>query len=478
MAHAGGVELPTESESAAAGMVLSPTHGRRQQLQSFAPLPAQEFQEVLDEKGKSHLNLVVCGHVDAGKSTIMGHILVALELVSKKVMHKYEKESREKGKASFHFAWVLDEQEEERERGITMDVGVTHFATQTKEVTLLDAPGHRDFVSNMITGAVQADAAILVINASPGEFEAGFEQGGQTKEHVLLLKSVGVREVLVAVNKMDMCAYSEERFVAVVEQLKPFLKQAGFRDADFRFCPVAGLAGENLNKRENPELCKWYSGPTLLEAIDSLQPPVRLVNYPLRLCISDVFKSTTTGITIGGKIETGKIAVNEKIQIMPLNETYTVKAIERGSETVKEALAGDNVEIGLQGVADIAVLSVGQVGCTPGLVPPKVCARFVGQIICFKPTRPITQGYNAIVHAHNVVVEAVVTKLINILDKTGKPAPGRPKCVLKGQSATIEITAARPFCAELFSEFRSLGRFMLREGGETVAAGIIKAVLV
>jgi len=469
-----------------ASPIVSVPHSGREHSKSpkvvrpeYAPLPAPEYRVLADGDGKHRLSIVVVGHVDAGKSTIMGHLLYTLGLVSKKTMHKYEKEARESGKSTFHFAWVLDEQEEERARGVTIDVGVTYFETPHRRITLLDAPGHKDFVSNMITGAAQADAAVLVVNSVKGEFESGFDSGGQTKEHALLLKSLGVKEVVVAVNKMDSNDFSQERYNQIVEALKPFLHNVGFSDGDLRWCPVAGLTGENLAKRESPLLKAWYDGPTLLDLIDGFKPAERLTNFPLRLCVSDVFKTASLGTTVAGKIEAGRVADKDKVMVMPSGDVFLVKGMERQNESVKEAFAGDNVEIGLLGVTEMNILAVGQVLCSVNAVPVKTTLRFVAQLMTFKSARPITMGYNAVLHIHVLTVPCVISKLIATLTNTLEVDKKRPKCLPKDQSVNclVEISVQRLICLELFSEFRSLGRFMLREEGETIAAGIVTEIL-
>jgi elongation factor 1 alpha-like protein len=276
---------------------------------------------------KPVINLVVVGHVDAGKSTLMGHLLFQLGSVSKKKMHSYESNAKKMGKASFAFAWVLDETDEERSRGITMDVAQNAFETDHKQVVLLDAPGHKDFIPNMITGAAQADAAVLVVDATRGEFETGFEMGGQTREHALLLKSLGVNQLLVAVNKLDNEQWSKDRFNDVQTKLKLFLKQAGYKTSEVPFVPCSGLAGENLCKRSTlTDLTDWYKGPSLLELIDSLKPPERPLDKALRMCVNDVFKGAASSLfSVSGRVEAGAVKVGQKIVVMPANEACSVK---------------------------------------------------------------------------------------------------------------------------------------------------------
>ncbi|KAI8479658.1 HBS1-like protein [Branchiostoma belcheri] len=302
------------------------------------------------DEGKEVINMVIIGHVDAGKSTLMGHLLYRMGHVNKKTMHKYEVESQKAGKASFAYAWVLDETGEERVRGITMDVGLTKFETDHKVVTLLDAPGHRDFIPNMITGAAQADVAILVVDASTGEFEAGFEAGGQTREHAMLVRSLGVTQLTVAINKLDTVGWSENRYQEIVKKLGHFLKQAGFKDSDVVYIPVSGLQGENLIKpASEPQLTAWYKGPCLLHQIDSFKPPPRPVDKPFRFCVSDVFKGMGSGFSVAGRLVAGSIQNSTRVMVMPVGETATVKGIAIHDFPMNWACAGDHATLTVTG---------------------------------------------------------------------------------------------------------------------------------
>lgn len=296
--------------------------------------PKSKSREVIDiqaelkkrQDGKELVNLVVIGHVDAGKSTLMGHLLYNLGNVSKKVMHKNETESKKFGKGSFAFAWVLDETEEERSRGITMDVAMTMFETKTKMITLMDAPGHRDFIPNMIQGTAQADVAILVVDSRPGEFEAGFEAGGQTREHAILARSLGVGQLIVAVNKMDSIDWSKERYDDIVIRLKTFLtKHAGFRECDVCYVPCSGLTGENLSESTKEEkLTSWYKKGCLVDQIDEFRPPVRSVDKPFRLCVADVYKGQGSFV-VAGKVECGCVQNGDRVVLMPAAESGIIK---------------------------------------------------------------------------------------------------------------------------------------------------------
>lgn len=426
--------------------------------------------------GKPLLNLVVIGHVDAGKSTLMGHLLYLLGNVNKRTMHKYEQESKKAGKASFAYAWVLDETGEERDRGVTMDVGMTKFETKSKVVTLIDAPGHKDFIPNMITGAAQADVAVLVVDASRGEFEAGFDAGGQTREHALLVRSLGVTQLAVAVNKMDQVNWQEERFQEVTSKLGHFLKQAGFKDSDVFYIPTSGLSGENLTTRSTvSELTSWYSGPSLLEQIDTFKAPQRSVDKPFRLCVSDVFKDQGSGFCVTGKIEAGYIQTGDRILAMPPNETCTVKGITLHDEPLDWAAAGDHVSLTLTGM-DIIKINVGCVFCDPK-EPIRACTRFRARVLLFNIELPITQGFPVLLHYQTVSEPATIRKLISVLHKsTGEVLKKKPKCLSKGMNALVEIQTQRPVALELYKDYKELGRFMLRYVGSTIAAGVVTEI--
>uniref|UniRef100_A0A8C9YZR8 HBS1-like protein n=1 Tax=Sander lucioperca TaxID=283035 RepID=A0A8C9YZR8_SANLU len=426
--------------------------------------------------GKPLLNLVVIGHVDAGKSTLMGHLLYLLGNVNKRTMHKYEQESKKAGKASFVYAWVLDETGEERDRGVTMDVGMTKFETNSKVVTLMDAPGHKDFIPNMITGAAQADVAVLVVDASRGEFEAGFEAGGQTREHALLVRSLGVTQLAVAVNKMDQVNWQQERFQDIITKLGHFLKQAGFKESDVFYIPSSGLSGENLTTRSTvSQLTSWYSGPSLLEQIDAFKAPQRSVDKPFRLCVSDVFKDQGSGFCVTGKIEAGYIQTGERILAMPPNETCTVKGITLHDEALDWAAAGDHVSLTVTGM-DIIKINVGCVFCDPK-EPIRVCTRFRARILLFNIEVPITKGFPVLLHYHTVSEPATIRKLISVLHKSsGEVLKKKPKCLSKGMNAIVEIQTQRPVSLELYKDFKELGRFMLRYVGSTIAAGVVTEV--
>eukprot|EP00794_Sanderia_malayensis_P004740 gene4740-5363_t len=457
-------------DSAPSSVNSTPVVRRRAKARDTVDITA-EYKKRQD--GKDLLNLIVIGHVDAGKSTLMGHVLYRLGNISKKVMHKNEMESKKAGKGSFAYAWVLDETEEERTRGITMDVAMTTFTTKTKSITLMDAPGHRDFIPHMIQGTSQADVAILVVDASVGEFESGFEQGGQTREHALLARSLGVNQVTVAVNKMDNVGWSKLRYDDIVGKLKAFLKQAGFKDSDVTYIPCSGLTGENLIEKSSvPELISWYKGTHLVEQIDKFKPPERPIDKPFRLCVGDVYKGQGGAFVVAGKVEAGSVQNGDRVLLMPASEQGSIKALSMRDQPVKWSASGDHVTMTVTGV-DIAHVSVGSILCDT-ICPIKVTSRINARVVVFNIELPIIRGFMVIFHCQSLSETATITKLISTLNKnTGEIAQKRPRFLPKHSNALIEIQTARPICAELFKDNKVLGRFMLRYTGKTIAAGVI-----
>ncbi|KAJ8944129.1 hypothetical protein NQ318_013313 [Aromia moschata] len=428
-------------------------------------------------EGKEHLYMVVIGHVDAGKSTLMGHLLYDIGQVSQRIMHKYEQESRKLGKQSFIYAWVLDETGEERNRGITMDVGRFQFDTKTKSVTLLDAPGHKDFIPNMISGTGQADVALLVVDATRGEFETGFDYGGQTREHALLARSLGVTQLAVAINKLDTVNWSKERFDEIVKKLKAFLKQAGFKESDVTFVPCSGLTGQNLtSKPTENSLAAWYTGPCLLDVIDNFRSPERPISKPFRLSINDIFKGTGAAFCVSGRIETGTLSIGDKVLVCPNRESAVVKslAIEEVPKTI--VFAGDQATVTLSGI-EMQNVSVGNILCDPQN-PVPVAMRFQARIVVFNVTVPITKGFSVVLHHQSLGEPVIVSKLISQLNKsTGEVLKKHPRFLGNNTSAIVEIQASRPLALELYSECKELGRVMLRVGGVTIAAGLITKII-
>ncbi|KAJ2769774.1 hypothetical protein IWQ56_002422, partial [Coemansia nantahalensis] len=398
------------------------------------------------------LNLVVVGHVDAGKSTLMGHMLYALGQVSERALRKLEQEAGRIGKGSFAYAWVLDATDEERARGVTMDVATGSFATAHRRFTILDAPGHRDFVPNMISGASRADVAVLVVDASTGGFESGFDRGGQTREHALLVRSLGVSQLVVAVNKLDMVSWDAARYEEVVARLGAFLLSCGFHKDDVRYVPVSGLGGVNLARRADPgagaaELAAWYRdaadpgqpGPCLVDFLDTFALPERAVSRPLRVAVSDFFKGGGAGsVSISGRIGQGTVQVGERVMLVPGGECGVVKAIDVDYVSASWAVAGDAVVLTIQGI-DIQQFAVGAVVCAPER-PISVTARFEAKLAVFEPPVPITNGFSALLHTQSLSVPAVVRQIIETIDqRTGEVLKRHPRHIRKGTTARVEI---------------------------------------
>ncbi|XP_071876793.1 translation elongation factor EF-1alpha (GTPase) HBS1 isoform X1 [Bombus fervidus] len=429
-----------------------------------------------DKRGdsKEQLHLIVVGHVDAGKSTLLGRLLCELGEVPTRLIHKYQQESKKIGKQSFAYAWVLDETGEERERGITMDVGHSKFETETKCITLLDAPGHKDFIPNMIIGATQADVALLVVDATRGEFETGFDSGGQTREHALLLRSLGISQLTVVINKLDTVDWSKERFDEIVGKMSVFLKQAGFKD-NVTFVPCSGLSGENILTKPKEPLSNWYTGPTLVNVINNFKCPERQIDKPFRFSVNDIFKGTGSGFCVSGHVETGMVALSDKVLVLPRNETAVIKGLQIDEVSITNAFAGDQVSLILSGI-DQQNVGIGDIICHPQN-PVPVTTRFQAHVVVFAVKIPIMKGLPVIIHQQSLVQPAVITKLVAQLHRsTGEIIKKKPRCLPKNSSAIIEITTQNSVCMELYKDIKQLGRIMLRVEGTTIAAGLITKI--
>ncbi|KAH1250871.1 hypothetical protein AAZX31_05G152600 [Glycine max] len=427
----------------------------------------------------TQLNLAIVGHVDSGKSTLSGRLLHLLGRISQKEMHKYEKEAKLQGKGSFAYAWALDESSEERERGITMTVAVAYFDTKRYHVVVLDSPGHKDFVPNMISGATQADAAILVIDASLGSFEAGMDGSkGQTREHAQLIRSFGVDRVIVAVNKMDAVVYSKDRFDFIRQQLGVFLHSCGFKDSSLSWIPMSAMENQNLvASPSDARLKNWYGGPYLLDAIDSLQPPTREFSKPLLMPVCDVIKSTTLGqVSASGKLEAGALRSGSKVLVMPSAVVGTVRSLERDSNACTVARAGDNVAVMLQGVDGNHVMA-GDVLCHPDF-PVAVAKHLELKVLVLDGASPILVGTQLEFHIHHAKEPGRVSRILSVLDpKTGKVTKKSPRCLTAKQSAVIEVILNETVCVVEFSSCKALGRVSLRSMGRTIAVGVVTRII-
>lgn len=425
---------------------------------------------------KPHVSLVVIGHVDAGKSTTAGHLLYQCGMVEKKVIEKYEREAEELvGRPSCKFAWVLDSLRAERERGVTMDITLWKFDSPQRSFTVIDAPGHRDFVKNTITGVSQADAAVLVVDASRGAFEAGMARSGQTREHALLAFALGVKQVVVAVNKMDDEHYSERRYEEIKGEVGSHLKKVGFKTSKVAFVPISGLRGANL--RERSDAMPWYAGPTLLEALDDVAPPKRPApNKALRIPIQDVYKIGGVGTVPVGRVATGTIKPGMTVRFAPSGIRAEVVSCEVHHENVPEVGPGVNVGFNVKGVA-VKDLRRGDVASADDNDPAASVASFEAQVIVMNHPGKITVGYCPVVDCHTAHVACSFAQLTARIDRrTGKVVERNPECLRNGDAAIVTLVPTRPLCVESAAEYPALGRFVIRDMRQTVAVGIVKSV--
>lgn len=411
---------------------------------------------------KPHMNLAVIGHIDHGKSTMVGRLMFETGTVPAHIIEGYRKEAESKGKGSFEFAWVMDNLKEERERGITIDIAHKRFDTAKFYFTVVDCPGHRDFVKNMITGASQADAAILVVAASDGVME-------QTKEHVFLSRTLGINQLIIAINKMDAVKYDEKRFEEVKKDLSTLLQMVGYKPAETLFIPTSALAGTNISKKS--EETSWYKGPTLLEALDTLKEPEKPIDKPLRLPIQDVYSISGIGTVPVGRVETGVMKKGMKVSFMPANKEGEVKSIEMHHEEIPEAMPGDNVGFNMRGIGK-GDIRRGDV-CGPADAPPTVADEFTAQIVVLQHPSAITVGYTPVFHCHTTQTACTFVELQKKLDpRTGQTKEENPTFIKSGDAAIVQVKPTKPMVIENVKELPQLGRFAIRDMGSTIAAGM------
>uniref|UniRef100_A0AAX7V2I8 Tr-type G domain-containing protein n=1 Tax=Astatotilapia calliptera TaxID=8154 RepID=A0AAX7V2I8_ASTCA len=448
-----------------------------------APEMMEEEEEVLvpkvpptqpDAPKKEHINVVFIGHVDAGKSTIGGQIMYLTGMVDKRTLEKYEREAKEKNRETWYLSWALDTNQEERDKGKTVEVGRAYFETDKKHFTILDAPGHKSFVPNMIGGASQADLAVLVISARKGEFETGFEKGGQTREHAMLAKTAGVKHLIVLVNKMDdpTVNWSLERYEECKEKLVPFLKKVGFNPKkDVHFMPCSGLTGANLKEPAN--MCSWYTGLPFIPHLDSLPNFNRSSDGPVRLPIVDKYKDM--GTVILGKLESGSISKAQQLVMMPNRHVVEVLSLLSDDVETDDAEPGENLKLRLKGIEEEEIL--------PGFIlcnAENLChsgRTFDAQIVIIEHKSIICPGYNAVLHIHTCIEEVQITALICLVDKkTGEKSKTRPRFVKQDQVCIARLRTAGTICLETFKDFPQMGRFTLRDEGVCAYISIVLSV--
>merc|ERR1712165_337026 len=440
-------------------------------------------------KAKTHINIVVIGHVDAGKSTSTGHLIYKCGGIDKRAIEKFEKEAAEMGKGSFKYAWVLDKLKAERERGITIDIALWKFETEKYEVTIIDAPGHRDFIKNMITGTSQADCAVLIVAAGVGEFEAGIAKNGQTREHALLAFTLGVKQLIVGINKMDNTEpkYSKDRYEEIVKEVSNYVKKIGYNPKSVAFVPISGWHGDNM--LEPSTTMPWYkgwtretkeggkqSGKTLFEALDAVNKPTRPSDKALRLPLQDVYKIGGIGTVPVGRVETGTIKAGMIVSFAPAGVTTEVKSVEMHRETLAAGHPGDNVGFNVKNIS-VKDIRRGNVASDSKNDPAKESLTFNAQVIVLNHPGEIQKGYTPVLDCHTAHIACRFNEMKEKIDRrSGKKIEDNPSKIKSGDSAIVEMKPSKPMCVEAFSDYAPLGRFAVRDMRQTVAVGVIKSV--
>uniref|UniRef100_A0A1L8DS51 Eukaryotic peptide chain release factor GTP-binding subunit n=1 Tax=Nyssomyia neivai TaxID=330878 RepID=A0A1L8DS51_9DIPT len=438
----------------------------------------KKSQKIEESKSKKeHVNVVFIGHVDAGKSTIGGQIMSLTGMVDKRTLEKYEREAREKSRESWYLSWALDTNQEERDKGKTVEVGRAYFETDKKHFTILDAPGHKSFVPNMIGGAAQADVAVLVISARKGEFETGFDRGGQTREHAMLAKTAGVKHLVVLVNKMDdpTVNWDENRYNECRDKILPYLKKLGFNPTkDLTFMPCSGLTGQGIREPIDPSLCPWYTGHAFIPFIDELPSLGRKTDGPFIMPIVDKYKDM--GTVVMGKVESGCAKKGQNLLVMPNRTQVSVDQLWSDDDEVTAVGPGENVKIKLKGIEEEDV-SPGFVLCDASN-PIKIGKIFDAQVVILEHKSIICAGYSAVMHIHCAAEEITVKALICLVDKkTGEKSRSRPRFVKQDQVAIMRIECSGLICLEQFKLFPQMGRFTLRDENKTIAIGKVLKVI-
>lgn len=412
---------------------------------------------------KAHLNLSLIGHIDHGKSTLLGRLLYETGAIDPHMIDEYRKESEGMGKATFEYAWVMDSLRDERERGITIDVAHQRFDTSNYYYTIVDCPGHKDFVKNMITGTSQADASVLVVDAQDGV-------KAQTKEHVFLARTLGVSQLIVAINKIDKVNYDKKRYEELKSEVLNLMKTVGYKEANIVFVPLSAYDGENVSKRG--EKLGWFDGPTFLEALDMMKVPEKPIDLPLRLPVQDVFSITGVGTVPVGRVETGKLKKGDMVIFNPAGKEGEVKSIEMHHEEIPEATPGDNIGWNMRGIGKKDIRR-GDV-CGHLDKPPTVADEFTAQIVVLQHPTAITAGYSPVFHCHTAQVSCTVLEIQKKLDpRTGSVKEENPAFIKAGDAAIIKVKPTRPLVIERVKEIPQLGRFAIRDMGMTIAAGMV-----
>ena len=417
-------------------------------------------------KEKPHVNIVFVGHVDHGKSTTVGRLMFDSGNIPEQDMRKLKDLAQQLGKSGFEFAFVMDNLKEERARGVTIDLSHKKFLSQKYEYTVIDAPGHRDFIKNMITGASQADVGVLVVAGTEGVM-------AQTKEHVFLMKTFGVGQIAVLVNKMDTVNYDEAKYKAVKEQVGNLLKTVGYNPETVPFIPASALQGDNIAKKS--ENMSWYSGPTLMEQLDIFKEPEKPTKLPLRLPIQDVYNITGIGVVPVGRVETGVMKVGDKVVVVPGREgtgvTGECKTIEMHHEQVQEAIPGDNIGFSVRGIGKKDIARGDVLGHVDN--PPTVVSEFEAQIVVLNHPSVLTVGYTPVFHIHTSQIACQFVELTAKLNPAdGSVLQEKPDMLKNGDAARVKLRPTKPVVIETMKEIPQMSRFAIRDAGQTVAAGM------
>ena len=412
---------------------------------------------------KPHLNLIFIGHVDHGKSTLVGRLMYDMGVVKPQELEKMKKEAEALGKSTFEFAFFLDTTTEERKRGVTIDLSHIRFETDKYYFTIIDAPGHRDFVKNMITGTSQADAAVLVVAVKEGVQP-------QTKEHAFLARIMGIKQMVVAINKMDTVNYEEGAYKKTKEEVEKLLKGIGYDTSKIAFVPISALVGDNVTKKSDKT--PWYNGPTIIEAINNLNPPEPLTNFPLRVPIQDVYSITGIGTVPVGRVETGVLKVGDKVIFEPANVSGEVKSIEMHHEALQEAKPGDNIGFNVRGITKEQIRRGDVVGHVDN--PPTVAKEFTAQIVVLHHPTAISKGYTPVIHVHTTQVACKFKELKQKLDpRNGQVIEENPDFLKTGDAAIVVLEPTKPMVIEPKSKNPKLSSFAIRDMGQTLGAGFV-----
>lgn len=466
------------AQAAAAAAPKKPAGGKKGKQGNTTLAAAPPEVDLASLNKKKLVNVIFIGHVDAGKSTLSGHLMYLTGMLDDRTLAKFESEAKAKNRESWKFAWALDVTDAERAKGKTEECGRAAFETDDKRFIIIDAPGHKSFVPHMIGGAAQADVAVLVISARRGEFETGFEKGGQTREHAMLAKTAGVKRLCVVINKMDdpTVEWSKDRYDECVTKLTPYLKNVGFNLKEIQWMPISGLGGANLKESIPDNLAPWYEGPPLLTYLNNVRAPKRLLQRPMRLPVNGAYREM--GVILVGKVEAGMIYQGQKYILYPNKQTIEIVDISiELDEGLSQAECGDNCRLKVKGAED-SDLSSGFVLCDP-LHPIKITKQFMAKVCIMESKNIICAGYSCVMHIHSLQIEVTFADLLAIeSNKTKKIIQKKPPFVRASdkQMVIIRMTTESPVCVETFADYAQLGRFMLRDEGQTIGIGLITKI--